>query len=288
MNRIRFPRLVLFILLIEIFYSCKEDVTIKPPSKLRLAFPKHEYTDWRSQAEYSSKISKGFQVACVFDRFQNIQIGDIVVVKEKVLNGKGDIIGKKILSLGIPIAGKVIEILKDGRVLVEIDLGEEEIEIYGAKKNKFNWLFTEKEVKKISQFEPFDIIEKVSLGSLHGDLMLHYKKITELDSLSLLTKLVISNVESHKFKADKIDKTPISLKENNVNGVFYEFQGDVATSFQFYLTDSSKNFIWGQVLMDFESFVKEGVPTDSDTKSRIMSYIKSDLDVFIENLKWKN
>ena len=287
MNRLSIIQKVFFISLAFIVFSCKDDFSIKPPAKLRLDFPKQEYVDWRSDAGFSSQLSKHYQVNSLFNREKSIDVGDIVAVLQNVLKGKGDELGKKITSLGIPIAGKVLELVKGEKVLLEIDLGEEEIEISGVKKSKFNLLLSKNEVKKISQFEPFDVVEEVSMVNLHGDLMIHYKAITQEDSLSNLTKLVVSNVESHKFKSESIDKNPIISTERKTFGMLYEFEGDMATSFQFYVTDSLQHFIWGQVLMDFQSLEKEGIPTDSDTKSRIRDYVRKDLEVFIDRLNWK-
>jgi hypothetical protein len=287
MNSLSIIQKVFFVSLALLVFSCKEDFSIKPPAKLRLDFPKQEYIDWRSDARFSSQLSKHYQVNCLFNREKAIDVGDVVVVRQNVLKGKGDELGKKITSLGIPIAGKVLELVKGEKVLVEIDLGEEEIEISGVKKSKFNLLLSRNEVKKISQFEPFDIVEEVAMGNLHGDLMIHYKVITRDDSLSNLTKLVVSNVESHKFKSESIDKKPILNAERKMFGMFYEFEGDMATSFQFYVTDSLQHFIWGQVLMDFQALEKEGIPTDSETKSRIRDYIRKDLEVFIDRLNWR-
>ena len=273
--------------LLIMLLSCREDYSIKPPSKLRLDFPKQEYVDWRSQAGYTSQLSKNYQVACLFERNSLIQVGDIVTVRNNVLKGKGDELGKKLNTLGISISGRVVELVKGKKILIEIDLGEEEIEISGVKKNKFNLLLNSSDILKISQFEPFDIVEKVNFNNLNGELMLHHKRLSPTDSIHLLTKLVVSNVESHKFKSERIDKSPIANREKRMFGYFYELEGDMATNFQFYLTDSISQFVWGQVLMDFQAFHKEGIPKDADTKARIMDYIKKDLEVFIENFSWK-
>lgn len=69
--------------------------------------------------------------------------------------------------------------------------------------------------------------------------------------------------------------------------MLYEFEGDMATSFQFYATDSVGHFLWGQVLIDFQALQKEGMPSDGDTKSRIRAYLRKDLEVFIDRLNWR-
>jgi hypothetical protein len=286
MSKYQWLNVLVILLVVLISTSCKEEITIKPPAKLRLDFPENSSVEWRSEAGYFSELSSHYQVSCLFDRNAKLAIGDIVAVRKNVLKGKGDELGKKLTDLGIPVAGRVLKMVKGGKVLIEIDLGEEEIEISTVKKSKFNMLLQRNDVSKISQFEPFDIVEKVDFNSLHGDLMLHHIRLSLSDSLSLLTKLVVSNVESHKFKSDRIEKTKILNQQDNKFGMFYEFEGEMATNFQFYVTDSVNHFIWGQVLMDFESFKKEGIPTDADTKARIMTYIRRDLDKFIEKLNW--
>ncbi|MBM3453785.1 MAG: hypothetical protein FJX80_01405 [Bacteroidetes bacterium] len=272
---------------IAIIISCKEDFSIKPPAKLRLDFPKQEYVDWQSLARFTSKRCEHYLVSCQFDRNKLIEIGDVVAVQENILKKINGTIERKILSTGIPLAGIVRKFVKGGKIMVEIDLGEEELEIMGRKKSKFNLLLNRDEVQKISQYEPFDLVEKISMENIHADFMLHYKSLSPKDTLGKLIRGVVNNVESHKFKSESIEKIPIQKKDKSVYGMLYEFTGDMATPFQFYLTDSLGNFVYAQVLMDFQAFQKDKIPTDLYTKSRIMDYLKNDLLVFIDHFNWE-
>lgn len=270
-----------------VIFSCRDDFSIKPPSKLRLDFPNQEYVNWTSEAEYTSEHSKHHLVTCTFNRNKLIEIGDWVMVQENILKKRNGTLEKKILSTGIPLKGIVREFIKGGKLMVEIDLGEEEIEIMGSKKSKFNLLLNRNEVQKISQYEPFDLVEKISMENIHANLMLHYKSLDYKDSLRNLIRLVVDNVESHKFKSESIEKMPILKSDRRVYGMLYELTGDMATPFQFYLTDSLGNFVYAQVLIDFQAFQKDKIPTDSETKARIIDYLRNDVNVFINRFYWR-
>jgi gliding motility-associated lipoprotein GldD len=75
-----------------------------------------------------------------------------------------------------------------------------------------------------------------------------------------------------------VDKNIIRPKDR-VFGTFFELQGDVATPFQFYLTDSTDHFIYCEVLFNSTPNYDSLIPT--------LEYLKKDLDQLLETFKWQ-
>jgi gliding motility-associated lipoprotein GldD len=86
-------------------------------------------------------------------------------------------------------------------------------------------------------------------------------------------------VDEHQVKASKIlDKTFIFPKKK-VYCTFFELQGNVATNFQFYITDSSTRFVRGELLMNCRP--------NYDSLRPVLNYIQKDLEHMIETFEWK-
>jgi gliding motility-associated lipoprotein GldD len=83
----------------------------------------------------------------------------------------------------------------------------------------------------------------------------------------------------HVIKADDILEQPYINLEKRVFGMFYQVDGNAATNTQFYVTDSTKNFVTGSVYF----YAKPNF----DSIMPAASYIKNDVQNLIESLKWK-
>lgn len=277
--------LFLATVLMFIFFSCKEDNTIKPPSKLRLDFPSSVYTNWSSQGGFTAEFPNDFVCTNQFNRTSEIKVGDVVEINFKRITDSRKNILTKIKALNIPLRGIVEELVP--KVLVGIDLQEEELIWKGEKSSVIALIFKDLEIKKISQFEPFDVVEDVNLNSFHGNLKLHYVQFQDSVNLNYLSELVNNNVESHKFKSDRIEKEIQSDIVEKKYSNKYRFYGDMATTFQFVVHDSISQLVWGQVLIDFNRFAQKGYPTDPGTKERIMDRLEVDIDHFMKSLRWE-
>ena len=122
-------------------------------------------------------------------------------------------------------------------------------------------------------------IQEINLGPLNGSLYLYYIALPSKDSLAEIINFANDKVDEHKIIADKIEFVQIINPKNRVFGTFFELKGNVATNFQFYLTDSSQNFVRGEVLLNCRPNYDSLRPT--------LSYLKVDLLELFHNFKWK-
>ncbi len=121
-------------------------------------------------------------------------------------------------------------------------------------------------------------IQEINLGPLNGSLFLFYIEIPSKDSLPDIINMANDKVDEHKIKADKIEFEQIIDAKNRVFGTFFELKGNVATNFQFYLTDSSQNFVRGEVILNCRP--------NYDSLRPSLDYLKVDLLELVHNFKW--
>lgn len=121
-------------------------------------------------------------------------------------------------------------------------------------------------------------VQEIDLGPLNGTLFLYYLRLPSKDSLSEIINFANDKVDEHKIMADKIDFEQIIEPKKRVYGTFFELKGNVATNFQFYLTDSSQHFLRGEVLLNCRPNYDSLRPT--------LQYLKTDLQTLIKSFKW--
>jgi gliding motility-associated lipoprotein GldD len=121
-------------------------------------------------------------------------------------------------------------------------------------------------------------MQQIDLGPLNGSLFLYYINIASKDSLPSIINYANDKVDEHKIKADKIDFRQLIDKDKRVFGTFFELKGNVATNFQFYLTDSTNHFVRGEVLLNCRP--------NYDSLKPLLEYLKQDLLELVNNFKW--
>ncbi len=83
----------------------------------------------------------------------------------------------------------------------------------------------------------------------------------------------------HTVKASGIDEGVIRFPERKVYGIYYTIDGNAASSVQFYLTDSVKNYLRGALYFNSEPRL--------DSIQPVLDFVKQDVDVMIKSFKWK-
>ena len=119
-------------------------------------------------------------------------------------------------------------------------------------------------------------------------LEIHYPKMKA--TVYLTYKPVQNNLEKlltdaqkltyeHVIKANDIAEQPYVNLDRKVYGMFYQVGGNAATNAQFYVTDSTRNFVTAS--MYFYS------KPNFDSILPAADYIKNDMKQMIESIKWK-
>ena len=85
---------------------------------------------------------------------------------------------------------------------------------------------------------------------------------------------------SHTAVADGMQEKLFVDNKKRVYGLLYEMKGQVATSTQFYMTDSTNNFLRG-VLYFYSS-------PNPDSLQTVNEFMRGEIITLIESLEWKN
>jgi gliding motility-associated lipoprotein GldD len=105
-----------------------------------------------------------------------------------------------------------------------------------------------------------------------------YKRVNK--NLEILLKESNDYAYSHSVKADAITEQPWQNPENRVFGILYDIKGNTASSIQFFLTDSTKNFLRGALYFSSEP--------NADSLAPVIKFFREDIIHIIETFKWKN
>jgi gliding motility-associated lipoprotein GldD len=84
----------------------------------------------------------------------------------------------------------------------------------------------------------------------------------------------------HAVKASGIDEIEVLSKQNHLYGIIYNIEGDVASGYQFHVTDCVKHFLRGSLYFD--------IKTDKDSVQPVSDFLKQDVNHLVESVRWKN
>ena len=87
-------------------------------------------------------------------------------------------------------------------------------------------------------------------------------------------------LDTHSKKSNGVFMREYENSNNIVYAKIFEIRGDVASPIQFYLTDSTSNFINGSLNLKFKPKYDSIFPS--------IQYVKNDILVFVESLNWKS
>ncbi|WP_430411451.1 gliding motility lipoprotein GldD [Kordia sp.] len=117
----------------------------------------------------------------------------------------------------------------------------------------------------------------VDYPALNATLHLSYIAID--GNLNKLLEDVQKLTYEHAVKADAIEPTVYENAKQNVYGMVYEVEGNVASQAQFYVTDSTKHFLTGSLYFNTKP--------NYDSIYPAVVYIKKDIRTLIESLEWE-
>ena len=118
----------------------------------------------------------------------------------------------------------------------------------------------------------------IEMPQFKGSIHLTHKPVD--GNLGEYLEDVHTMVTKHLQKANGVRDSLICNEENKVYGLFIEMDGKgVATPMQFYLTDSTRNFVRGALYFNFKP--------DNDSMQPVINFIRQDIDHLINTFEWK-
>lgn len=113
-----------------------------------------------------------------------------------------------------------------------------------------------------------------------GVVFLTYKRIRSLDDLRGQIDTSARLLEKHYQVASGVDEHRFDSDDGTVHAVTWHLLGaKVASTYQFYATDSVSNFLRGGLFLN--------QTPNNDSLAPVLEYIQADIDHLIETLRWR-
>ncbi len=159
-----------------------------------------------------------------------------------------------------------------------VDLPEHSYQLYISENSKYAF-----DISKMASVITHDAADKkywidIVYPQLNAIIYCSYFKINH--NLNLLSEDSRRFVYDHSIKADGISESVFANDDEKVYGILYELKGNTASTAQFVLTDSVKNFFRGALYF-------QNVP-NKDSIAPMSEFVKKDIIRLMESFKWKN
>ncbi len=119
----------------------------------------------------------------------------------------------------------------------------------------------------------------INFPGQNGTIHMTYQPLN-ITSLDTLIDDAVDFVYRHVPKATQISKTLISYPDHSVYGTLFSIRGkNVASAYQFYVTDSVNHFLRGSLYFNT-------IP-DNDSLKPVVDFLKDDIDYLLKTLRWK-
>lgn len=118
----------------------------------------------------------------------------------------------------------------------------------------------------------------IHFPTFNATIHLTYKPVkNNLDSLIESSRKF---VDKHISKASSIKEKSFENADNKIYSIVYNIKGnDVASPYQFFVTDKTKHFLRGALYFNMEP--------KNDSMAPVIEFIEKDIDHLISTLKWK-
>jgi len=113
----------------------------------------------------------------------------------------------------------------------------------------------------------------------NGTLHLSYEHIQSKKEFDQLVEDAHKLSFKHTVKATSIDEGVIAYPDRKIYGIYYTIDGNAASSLQFYLTDSTKNYIRGALYFNSEPRL--------DSIQPVLNFVKQDVNIMIKSFRWR-
>lgn len=113
-----------------------------------------------------------------------------------------------------------------------------------------------------------------------GYVFLSYKSIRGPQDLKAQIDTTYRFVQDNFSYSSGVDENKFVDPKKRIYGTTYHLKGqNVASTYQFYVTDSVRHFLRGALYID--------CTPNNDSLSPVLEYIQSDMDHFIESIEWR-
>lgn len=133
--------------------------------------------------------------------------------------------------------------------------------------------------KKDKKLVNMKYLLNMQFPQFNGTLHLSYETITSKKVFNELTEDARTFAFKHTVKATSIDQGIIHNTDRKIYGIYYTIDGNAASSIQFFITDSVKNYMRGALYFN--------TTPRMDSIQPVLKFVKKDIDTMIKTFRWK-
>lgn len=119
----------------------------------------------------------------------------------------------------------------------------------------------------------------IDIPALAGRIHISYKPINAQNNFDSLVRDGFKMAYKQHVDVSTGIEDSVMKTANNIEGIYFSLGGNTATANQFFLTDSTKNFLRGALYFD--------AAPNADSLAIVNDFLKEDLKHLINSLKWK-
>ncbi|MEO6759267.1 MAG: hypothetical protein ABIO24_07410 [Saprospiraceae bacterium] len=118
----------------------------------------------------------------------------------------------------------------------------------------------------------------LSVPALNAKIYCSYYPIKSRKDFDELMQDAFEMTQKHNIKASYIEEIPIHRDADHVHGMVFNVEGPAASSYQFFVSDSTHNFLRGALYFNSKA--------RPDSLAPVVAFMKQDLNRLVETVKW--
>jgi gliding motility-associated lipoprotein GldD len=118
----------------------------------------------------------------------------------------------------------------------------------------------------------------IAVPQLNAKIYCSYYPITGRSRFDELVQDAFTMAQKHNIKASYIEEIPVHRDADRVHGIVFAIEGAAASSYQFFLTDSTDNFLRGALYFNTQ--------TRPDSLAPVLAFMRQDVNRLVETLRW--
>lgn len=119
----------------------------------------------------------------------------------------------------------------------------------------------------------------IAVPNLNAKIYCSYYPVTGRARLDELVQDAFSMAQKHNIKASYIEEIPVHRSKDRVHGIIFSIEGAAASSYQFFVTDSTQNFLRGALYFNTQA--------RPDSLAPVLAFMKQDVNHLVETLRWR-
>lgn len=120
----------------------------------------------------------------------------------------------------------------------------------------------------------------MNVPALNAQIHCSYYPVTGRQRFDELVQDAFTMAQKHNIKANYIEEIPVHRTADRVHGIIFNIEGATASSYQFFVTDSTRNFLRGALYFHTQS--------RPDSIAPVLNFMRQDIDKMVATLKWSD